>query len=299
MTFKPLAAALAASAFLVACGGSSPSAVDQALSALPAEIHYVAMGDSYSSGHGTVAHPDMGQCSRTPYAYGPLWQQRHAPASFAFVACQGATTANVTTTPQSAQGESAIQLTALNAQTNMATITIGGNDVGFAEVSKKCAESEILDTDTASCMRRVMKIQEIVDGTQLLPDNTTFYAHLVRTYTAIREKVSPDARIFVLGYPQIYYLPPGLEAIGPQTRQQIDAVMISMNSAIARAAAEVGVTYVDVQAQFAGHGAGKDNPNDQWINDISFTDKHISLHPNIDGHAKGDLPALEAATARL
>ncbi|MCZ2497514.1 hypothetical protein GN316_12165 [Xylophilus sp. Kf1] len=298
MTLNPLTAALSACAILSACGGSSGSGSGAAAISEPpdpAQIHYVAMGDSYSSGHGTVAHPDMSRCSRTEYAYGPLWQQRHVPGTFSFVACQGATTANVTDTPQHAQGESDIQLAALSPQTNMVTITIGGNDVGFAETAKKCAESEIFDRDTRSCTHRILEIQEIVDGTRLLPDNTTFYQHLLRTYRAIRAQVSPAARIFVMGYPPIYYLAPADNAIGPQTRRQIDAVMVSMNGAIAQAAAEAGVTYVAVDAAFDGHGAGKDNPQAQWINDISLTDSHISLHPNADGHALGDLPALEAA----
>jgi len=295
VTLKPLITTLMLSLCLAACGGgSSTGAPSSGLDAQ--DLHYVAMGDSYSSGHGTEPKPDMAQCSRTEYSYAKLWADRHGVRDFTFVACQGATTANVLTQAQTDQSETRPQLEALSPRTNMVTITIGGNDTGFADIARACAESEINNRDTPACMQRILGVQQIVDGAVLLPDNTTFSSHLLRTYQAIRQKLSPDARIYVLGYPQIYYLPPGDNAIGPATRQMVDGLMISMNREIRTAAETAGVTYVDVDRYFAGHGAGAANPNAQWINDIDFRDIHVSLHPNIAGHAQGDLPALEAAT---
>jgi lysophospholipase L1-like esterase len=295
VTFHTFTTALALSLTLAACGGGSGQTVQS--TALTAEdLHYVAMGDSYSSGHGTEPKPDTTQCSRTEYSYAKLWAERHGVRDFTFVACQGATTANVLNQAQTAQSETRPQIDALSPRTNMVTITIGGNDTGFADIARTCAESEINNRDTPACMQRITEVQQIVDGTVLLADNTPFSRHLLRTYQAIREKISPGARVYVLGYPQIYYLPPGDNAIGPVTRQMVDGLMISMNREIRAAAEAAGATYVDVDRYFAGHGAGKANPNEQWINDIDFRDIHVSLHPNIAGHAYGDLPALEAAT---
>lgn len=282
-----LLALVAISSLLIlgACGGGSGGTVAAITNGSPAR--YVALGDSYSSGHGTVPKPDTSRCSRTQYAYPELWIQKHAVADFTFVACQGAVMANVTDTAQTAQGETQPQIAAISSATNMVTITIGGNDTGFADIATSCAESEIFNRDTKACMAKVQQISDIVAG-------TAFAGNLLKTYRAVRAAASPDARIFVLGYPQFYYLPQ--DAIGPKTRAQVDALMLAMDAVIRTAADTAGVTYVDVDSYFTGHGAGKQNPNAQWINDITFSDIHVSLHPNIDGHALGDLPALEAAT---
>jgi hypothetical protein len=59
-------------------------------------VDYVALGDSYSSGVGTgVYDAASGACQRSPLSYPPLWVAEHHPASFEFVACSGATTADV------------------------------------------------------------------------------------------------------------------------------------------------------------------------------------------------------------
>src|SRR5579864_2399842 len=57
---------------------------------------YVALGDSYSSGLGAGSYdPASGSCDRSANAYPRLWANSHSPASFAFVACSGATTSSV------------------------------------------------------------------------------------------------------------------------------------------------------------------------------------------------------------
>src|SRR6201999_4580920 len=83
-------------------------------------VHYVALGDSYSSGVG--AGSTSGSCSQSPNAYPALWAKANAPASFTFAACSGATTTDVINT----------QLSSLSAATTLVSITIGGNDAVFS-----------------------------------------------------------------------------------------------------------------------------------------------------------------------
>src|SRR5262245_24790310 len=97
------------------------------IAAAPADaataVHYVALGDSYSSGLGAGSLiSSSGSCDRSTKAYSALWATAHAPASYASVACAGATTSTVNSG----------QLSALNATTTLVSITIGGNDVGFS-----------------------------------------------------------------------------------------------------------------------------------------------------------------------
>ncbi|MBR7679350.1 lipase, partial [Streptomyces daliensis] len=84
----------------------------------------VALGDSYSSGVGAGDYdPDSGDCKRSANAYPQLWSAANAPSSFDFVACSGATTDDVLSG----------QLDALSDATGVVSISIGGNDVGFAD----------------------------------------------------------------------------------------------------------------------------------------------------------------------
>src|SRR5919112_2718902 len=77
---------------------TSTAAADQALRQAPlvGAVDYVALGDSYSSGVGTGVYDSAsGACARSPLSYPPLWAAEHRPASFGFVACSGAKTADV------------------------------------------------------------------------------------------------------------------------------------------------------------------------------------------------------------
>ncbi|MDT4978774.1 MAG: hypothetical protein QOG07_653, partial [Pseudonocardiales bacterium] len=90
---------------------------------------YVALGDSYSSGVGSGSYTSSsGSCLRSTLAYSQLWANTHAPASYVSLACSGAKTADV----------NANQLSALSTSTTLVSITIGGNDVGFAQVMQDC-----------------------------------------------------------------------------------------------------------------------------------------------------------------
>ena len=57
-------------------------------------VHYVALGDSYSSGLG--AGSTSGSCAQSPNAFPALWAKANSPASFTFAACSGASRASLT-----------------------------------------------------------------------------------------------------------------------------------------------------------------------------------------------------------
>src|SRR5205814_9730484 len=71
-------------------------AVAGVLAAAPAQaassVHYVALGDSYSSGVGAGGYDLSSRiCSRSPRSYTALWARSHHLASFTPVASGGAT----------------------------------------------------------------------------------------------------------------------------------------------------------------------------------------------------------------
>src|SRR5918992_4427838 len=139
--------------------------------------NYVALGDSFSSGVGTGSYTLSSSCRRGVYAYPWLVSQQRANTSLAFVACSGATTASLMAT----------QIASVTAATNIVSVTIGGNDIGFSNLIVQCTLancSTALDNTRASLA-------------------TVLGPRLDTVYTAIRSRAL-SARVVVLGYPRIF-----------------------------------------------------------------------------------------------
>jgi lysophospholipase L1-like esterase len=250
-------------------------AVAGVLAAAPAyaaaPVAYVALGDSYSSGVGTGGYDaSSGSCSRSPRSYTALWAGSHTVASFTSVACSGATTTDVLNK----------QLGALNGNTTMVTITIGGNDAGFVEVVTTC----LIGTDGA-CTFAVNAGKAYATG--ILPGK------LDATYRAIRSH-APHARLIVLGYPRLFEQTAtcGLFGMDLAKRRTLDGAADTLDGVLAARAAAAGATFIDVRNIFAGHGICAGQP---WINSTTWpvTD---SYHPNSSGHRYGYLVALDGVT---
>src|SRR2546429_5960721 len=87
------------------------------------QVNYAALGDSYSAGVGAGGYDlSSGICSRSPRSYAPLWATNHTVSHFTFVACGGATTTDVLNNQPGGP----------STPPTPATMTIGGNDAGFA-----------------------------------------------------------------------------------------------------------------------------------------------------------------------
>jgi lysophospholipase L1-like esterase len=235
---------------------------------------YVAMGDSYSSGVGTgVYDPASGACARSPLSYPPLWSSEHHPASFGFVACSGATTADVR----------ASQISALQPGTDLVTITIGGNDAGFGPVLQTCTFAE----NDRTCFAAVEAAEAF--ERYVLPDR------LSRTYAAIR-RAAPHAQVVVLGYPRLFDLAPNCaDPLVPNLarRQKLNEGADVLDDVIQSASQQFPFYFVDVRGQFANHGVCSADP---WINGPSVPSVVGPYHPNQSGYRSGYLDALDTVT---
>src|SRR5829696_4972632 len=142
---------------------------------------YVALGDSYASGTGTRSYISDGTtCQRSTKAYPSLIAAGRGYA-LNFRACSGARISDVTNT----------QLSALTTATNYVTISVGGNDAGFADVLTECA----MPGWASNCNGAIDRAQAYVNGS--LP------AQLGTLYSAIRAR-APYAKVVVVGYPRIF-----------------------------------------------------------------------------------------------
>ncbi len=237
-----------------------------------AGARYVALGDSYSSGVGAGNYTtSSGSCDRSTKAYSQLWANTHAPAAYASVACSGAKTTDV----------SANQLTALTASTTLVSITIGGNDVGFAKVMQDCN----LD-GTTTCVNEINAAENTA--------RTQLPGWLNTLYNQIRAK-SPYARVVVLSYPRFYDLSASWYCLGLSgtSRSKINEGADVLDGVIQTAASGHGFVLADVRSRFAAGHEICDSGS--WLHSIDWSDITSSYHPTASGQSGGYLPAFTAA----
>ncbi|MEE1752466.1 SGNH/GDSL hydrolase family protein [Streptomyces sp. SP18CS02] len=235
-----------------------------------AAVDYVALGDSYSSGVGAGSYDSAsGDCKRSTRAYPRLWATANSPSSFAFTACSGARTGDVT----------ASQLGPLGSATDLVSITIGGNDAGFADVMTTC----VLESE-ANCLARINQARDFVA--------TTLPGRLDSVYSAIRAK-APSARVVVLGYPRFYKLSGTcVGGLSENERRAINDASDYLNTATAKRAADHGYTFADVAPAFAGHEICSGSA---WLHSVNWLNIGESYHPTASGQSGGYLPAFRSA----
>lgn len=241
-------------------------AVPAAAQAQAPDIDYVALGDSYSSGSGAGPYADA-TCQRSVKAH-PSLLAEELGAEFTFVACSGATTDDVL----------AGQVQALDAETDLVTIGIGGNDIGWSDAITACI------TPLVNCTSAIEEAER--KAAEELP------AKLDAVYTEIEAR-SPDAEVVVTGYPRLFAAVNTCDALGSISiaeQQMMNDGADLLSGVIQEAAASHGFTYVDVRDEFTGHEVCSAQP---WLH--GFTVSDVPYHPMASGHSGGYFPALLGA----
>jgi lysophospholipase L1-like esterase len=233
------------------------------------DTDYVALGDSYSSGVG--APGQSGLCLRGSSGYPAQWARNNDPASFRNVACVGATTDDV----------NRYQVPYLSEGTDLISITIGGNDAGFATTMITCT----LSTD-AGCAAVVDSARDYVAN--VLPGK------LDATYRAIRQH-APKALVVVLSYPLLFDTTStncGFGGMSLAKRRSLNAGAQDLDELLKDRTEAAGFRFADVRDNFAGHGICADSP---WINCLTVIPPTDSFHPTANGYTYGYLPAMSGA----
>jgi lysophospholipase L1-like esterase len=218
---------------------------------------YVALGDSYSSGLGTTKFiASSGACKRSRQAYPYLLGRKLV----SFRACAAGTTEDVLDP----------QLKSFPSDIRLVTITIGGNDAGFADVVSTC-----LFGAPSVCKRRVDSASTFI--------RTKLPAKLRRTYAAIR-KQAPKATVVVAGYPRLF-AEKGCKGAG-EINVAEQRMLNGGSDLLARTiATEVGkharFRFADVRDAFDGHGLCSSSPRITGINNGSI---FSAFHPNPAGY---------------
>ena len=230
---------------------------------------YVALGDSYSSGVGTGSYTLDSACKRSVYAYPYLYAQSHPGTSLSFVACSGAKTSDLLTT----------QIQAVTDTTTLVTMTIGGNDIGFANLIYQCTLSDC---------------SAALDATRANLE-TTLGAALDRVYTSVKSRAASGAKVIVLGYPRVFSTSScfGTLGITSTERTKANALADALDGVIAAHTRADGVTYRSAIAAFTGHAVCSSSP---WLNGLNLLNTGESYHPNRSGNSAGYLPLVTGVT---
>ncbi len=173
------------------------------------------------------------------------------------------------------------QLNALSKATRLVTMTIGGNDSNvFVNVVTDCGSAGLSTLGQGSpCKDRY---GSSFDDTI----NNSTYPALVHALSAVHAR-APHAKVAILGYPWI--MPPSVGcfpimpiAVGdvPYVRD----IQATLNSAVSRAAAATGTTYVDFSVVSEGHDACQPI-GVRWIEPAVTTTNPVIVHPNALGES--------------
>ncbi|MET9154465.1 SGNH/GDSL hydrolase family protein [Streptomyces griseoflavus] len=246
-----------------------------------APLDYVALGDSYSAGSGVLpVDPTNLLCLRSTANYPHVIAAR-TDARLKDVTCGAAQTKDFTA---SQYPGTAPQVNALSADTDLVTLTIGGNDNGtFINAITACGTAGVLTGGKGSPCKNM-------HGTSFTDQiETNTYPALKSALKAVRDK-APNARVAVLGYPWITpaEADPSCFAKLPVAAGDVPYlrdIQTHLNAAVERAAEESGATYVDFSRASDGHDACK-AAGTRWIEPLLFGGSLVPVHPNALGERR-------------
>jgi hypothetical protein len=182
------------------------------------------------------------------------------------------------------------QFSALTATTGVVTIGIGGNDNDlFLSSLITCSATDALDILNLGAPCQSAFGDFFVN--EALRDGPVIGQAIAGIHTR-----SPEAKVFVVGYPDILpehgnCYPQLLLTTGDVA--YLNQLELVVNATLRQEAAANGATYVDTYTASIGHDACKSEAN-RWIEPLVPGTDAFPVHPNAKGEA-ADAQAVEAA----
>lgn len=287
-------------------------------------IGYLGMGDSYTSGEGAFDYrkdtdTDDNKCHLSINSYPLLLSHDLFGGDGHSVACSGAIIRDINDLNGSYRGQvkgvpSWQQLQATDQslldsvmanflpgyvaqerfvqqyQPNVATVSIGGNDIGFGDILVKCVEPKVsLRPSAQNCFNTYesrLELKNLIDRT--MPRWTSLYQSLVAA--------APSMRLYAIGYPQIASASGScaLNVHLSQSELEFTAEIIDyLDGDIRQAATGAGIPYIDISQALKGHRLCETASYDVAVNGLTAgDDKGVfginilgkeSYHPNALG----------------
>jgi hypothetical protein len=170
------------------------------------------------------------------------------------------------------------QLDALDNGTDVVTLQVGGNDIGFSEIITNCVTFNPFD----GC-----KDEYVVGGVDEVSQRIAATAPLVDDVLDAIAVESPSAEVYVVNYAAIL---PHSGSLGcwPQVPIAFSDVtwlrskQVELNAMLATQASANGATLVDDYAASSGHDACK-NSSTRWVEPLVPGNTAAPFHPNLNG----------------
>ena len=250
--------------------------------------NYTALGDSYAAGP-LIPNQSLNPlgCFRSDHNYAHLTASAKG-LTLTDVSCSGATTNDMTEAQNVEPGPNPPQFNGLNASTGVVSLTIGGNDIGFTEIIENCITYNPFSTPC--------KDKYDPGGHDQLAERIANAAPKVAAVLQGIHARSPNARVFVVNYPDILPSGSGCWPTIPLSFGDVPylhATEERLNAMLATAAATNGATLVDWYTPSIGHDACKGSST-RWVEPLIPGELSAPVHPNKAGMA-GAAVALEAA----
>lgn len=256
---------------------------------------YVALGDSYAAGQEIGgAAGTYPACKQSVKNY-PRVAAARIGLDLVDRSCSKATLPDLF----GPQGDVPPQAEALSASTRVVTLTMGGNDLGFAPVLTSClavSATGPLFSGGSSCREKYT-----VGGVDTLSKKVVdAVAPALRDAVARIKATAPAARVVVVGYPTLMpdaaHTPAGgcfaplssTHASFPFITTDLDyihGVQTTLDQQSRSAVEKAGAEYVSLMAATTDHSSCSADPYIEQLHLSGFTASPASMHPNEKGLA--------------
>lgn len=242
-------------------------------------LNYVALGDSVAAAPGVPDQAPPAGCRKSTNNYPSVLARRLNAKTFNDVTCSGATTENIAGRPQQTDdGPIAPQINALDANTDLITITIGANDVELAADARGCEVKSINPTPCTNefIIGNVDRISERI--TAQLPE----WGALIDRIRA----AAPHARLIMVGY-GTFVRPGGCfpgQPVLPGDSDYLQSKVDELDDRQQQLAAGKGIDYFDTRPLTRGHDICA-SPGERYFEGFVTTGTGVPLHPNAFGTA--------------
>ncbi|MET9957674.1 SGNH/GDSL hydrolase family protein [Streptomyces sp. NPDC006326] len=236
----------------------------------PRALNWVAMGDSYSAGAFVRPWATEDGCGRSAQSY-PQQAARQLRVRLTDVTCSAADvrgglleqqtdmTGPPSVPPPGGWPAKPAQIAALSAGTDLVTIGIGGNSIGFKEIVEQCVAQGVAAFGMG---KPCTSYYTTGKGASALNDRfASLEADLGTLMQAVRAR-APQARVALVGYPALVDDSAGCrwgswQQFGTAAKGDLpwlDSMERRVNTVLREQAGKAGAAYVDTYASSAGHG---------------------------------------------
>jgi lysophospholipase L1-like esterase len=238
---------------------------------------YVALGDSFTAGPLIPLQIPPAGCLKSNRNYPHLVAPDLGPPVFRDASCSGAETEDMKSSQDvDPDPDPPPQFSALDSHTEIVTVGIGGNDIGFSEIARNCSSPT---PQGQPCQDRYVH-----DGQDEISERIAQTAPKVAGVLKGIHRRSPKADVYVVNYlPVLPDQGPGCWPQVPVTEQDVPylrAKQQELNQMLAEVAAANDATIVDAYTAGIGHDACQQPTPQRWVEPAAPVFPAAPLHPN-------------------